>query len=136
MTTEISFPVEFHIAGTPISLQASARSRQLWRERVRIAAKAALPDHPWLTDARIAVTIFYFPEHEPQVDLDNLAKPILDALQTLFYRDDRQVDRLLVQWFDAESRIGDAGDQLAAAVENGRPTVYIRVDDEWSRPTP
>lgn len=138
MATEIAFPVEFHVPGTPVSLQASNRSRERWKAQVAEAAKAGLPETPWLTEPSIAVTVFHFPKAESLVDLDNIAKPILDALTALVYRDDRQVDRLLIQRFDAHhgDELSNPSPRLADALANGRPRVYIRIDDDQSRRAP
>ena len=48
------------------------------------------------------MTIFFFPQAEMQADIDNCAKPILDAMGRFVYADDRQVDRMVVQKFEPE----------------------------------
>jgi hypothetical protein len=58
---EPEFPFEFVVSGTPMSLGSSADSRESWRREVQQASKAVLPEGHWLTDARIAVTLYYFP---------------------------------------------------------------------------
>ena len=44
-------------------------------------------------------TLFYFPAVEMAGDIDNIVKPVLDALGKHIYVDDRQVHRVLVQNF-------------------------------------
>ena len=133
--SEVTFPVEFAIAATPLSLQASTASRQRWQSRLASAAKAALPEWVWLDDRAIAVTIFYFPPAAMQGDIDNIVKPILDSLCTVAYRDDQVVDRVWVQKFEPGSlyTFRDPSPTLAAALETQAPVLYIRIDDGVSR---
>ena len=46
---EIVFPLEFAIAGVPISHQASAFSQDAWKRRVSAAARARLQEGFWAT---------------------------------------------------------------------------------------
>jgi hypothetical protein len=43
MSVEIDFPVEFIVAGTPLS-RGNTRSRAAWQETVKQASYAALPE--------------------------------------------------------------------------------------------
>ncbi len=133
--SEVTFPVEFLIAATPLSLQASTRSRRLWQSRVAEEAKAALPEWVWLDDRAIAVTIFYFPPVAMQGHIDNIVKPILDGLCTVAYRDDQVVDRVWVQKFEPGSLYSfrDPSPTLAAVLDTQAPVLYIRIDDGVSR---
>ena len=133
--SELTFPVEFAIAATPLSLQASAPSRQRWQARVAAAAKAVLPEWVWLDDRAIGVTIFYFPPATMQGDIDNIVKPILDGLCTVAYRDDRVVDRVWVQKFEPGSLFAfrDPSPALAGVLDTPAPVLYIRIDDGVSR---
>jgi crossover junction endodeoxyribonuclease RusA len=95
---QLDFPIEVLVEGTPVSSQAQrAASRAEWRERVREASRLALPDAAWATKAQVAVTLFYFPAAAMEGDIDNIVKPVLDALAPHIYLDDSQVDRILVQ---------------------------------------
>ncbi len=95
MTVEIVFPVEFIVQGTPVSLQAKrAESKVIWKERVKQASYSALPEDHFATDLSLAVTLFYFPDGQMQGDVDNIVKPILDALDKHIYFTDRQVERV------------------------------------------
>jgi Holliday junction resolvase RusA-like endonuclease len=81
MSVEIAFPLEFIVSGTPVSLQAKrGESRTAWKDRVRHASSSSLPEGHFATDAPISVTLFYFPAAEMEGDIDNIVKPILDAL--------------------------------------------------------
>ncbi len=110
---EIVFPIEFVVDGAPVSLQAkSPRSRNVWKDQVKAASKAVLPDGHWASRDRIAVTLFYFPAGPVQGDVDNIVKLILDALGRHIYADDAQVERVVVQKFEPEngSSVESVGD--------------------------
>ena len=131
------FPLEFFIEGTPISLQASARSKDLWRETVRRTASDRVRetvDWSFLEPRGVAVTIYYFPEGEMQGDVDNIVKLILDGMINVAYLDDRIVERVLVQKFEPgiERSFGAATQKLEDALRKTTPVVYIRVDDDLS----
>jgi crossover junction endodeoxyribonuclease RusA len=131
------FPLEFFIEAIPISLQASARSKVLWRAMVRESAHNRVQetvDLSLLDNRRVAVTIFYFPPGEMEGDVDNIVKPILDGMIGVAYPDDRVVERVLVQKFEPETRRSFAGftPKLQDALRTRAPVVYIRVDDDLS----
>lgn len=77
--------------GTPISAQGSADAKRLWKQRVKDAVyrtigSATVPD----IDAAI-VKIAYFYVAAPAADLDNIVKPIQDALVGVTFGNDIQV---------------------------------------------
>ena len=101
MTIEIAFPFEFVVEGTAVSLQAKRpQSIAQWKSEIVEASRAALPEGHFATDAPLAVTLFYFPAAEMQGDVDNIVKPILDAMDRHIYMNDRQIQRILVQKFE------------------------------------
>ena len=127
-------PLEFVVPGTATSRGAKrAASRERWQESVRDAAKKVLPAGHFLLDTPVAVTIYFFPQAEMQADIDNSAKPILDAMSRLIYLDDRQVDRIVVQKFEPgrpfEIR-DEPTDCLAVALAAEDPIVYIKVKED------
>jgi crossover junction endodeoxyribonuclease RusA len=63
-------------------------------------------------------------------DLDNIVKPILDALSNLIYVDDAQVERILVQRFEPGriATFSGPSPKLAEAVAKSGPRLYIKVD--------
>lgn len=128
---EIAFPIEFVVDGVPASLQAGARSRQAWMARVRQASLSALPEGHFASAVPLAVTLFVFSELAGGPDLDNLIKPVLDALNRHIYLDDGQVERILVQRFKPGLRYRfDRSPLLTIASVGPRPTLYIRVSDD------
>lgn len=127
---EIQFPVEVVVQGVPLSLQASAQSRERWRERIRAVARAELPDFYFAAEAPIKVTIYYFPDAPMGGDIDNIVKPILDSLSRFVYVDDIQVERVWVQKFEPGRlfTFKDPSPRLAEALETEGPRVYLQVD--------
>ncbi len=78
------------------------------------------------------MTILYFPPATMTGDIDNIVKPILDALRPGIYLDDQQVARVWVQKFEPESAVSFSSptSRLLEALERPRPLVYIRVDSD------
>ncbi|MBY3050557.1 MULTISPECIES: RusA family crossover junction endodeoxyribonuclease [Rhizobium] len=125
-------PFEFNVIGTPVSSQSVlAAARQEWKTRVAEAAARALPEGAWSFDeARLAVTLFYFPQAAMTGDIDNIVKLTLDAMIPSIYLDDSLVDRVLVQRFDPETKaaFSNPSDTLVQALGSEDPILYIRVD--------
>jgi hypothetical protein len=69
-----------------------------------------------------------------QGDVDNIMKPIIDALINIAYLDDNDVERVIVQKFEPQTDwvIADPSEQLALALDTDLPVVYVRVDDDLS----
>ncbi len=87
-------PFEFVIDGPPVSQQA--RRRELireWKEEVERVARLQWDTTPPF-DGQVMVTISYFFENV-LLDVDNIPKPVLDALHGLVYADDSLVTDLL-----------------------------------------
>jgi crossover junction endodeoxyribonuclease RusA len=119
--------LEFVVMGTPMSAQASSEARRLWRERVRERAAAVAGDEPPLLDA-VVLRVAYFYVGAPAADLDNIVKPIQDALQGIAYDDDIAVIDLI-----ASMRPKDGSDLipmspvLATGFAGNSDFVYIAV---------
>lgn len=65
--------------------------------KAEVEAAFILSEHPGLGDARINLIVFLHPPDKRVRDIDNIAKPLLDALtQAGVFDDDGQVDRLLI----------------------------------------
>ncbi len=131
MSVEIEFPIEFIVEGVPVSLQAKrAKTRENWVKRVRAAAAAQLPDNHFATEHPIEVTIFNFSDAKIETDLDNVIKPIRDALSGCIYIDDSQVEELVVQRFEPGRPIvlQDPSETLLEARGMMGPRVYIKIE--------
>lgn len=134
-------PVESHstdaalfdvcVHGQPISGQTARRDLlDAWKQRVRWACEARWNSPPLQGNVRLRVTFY---GERVRIDVDNLKKPIQDALQGLVYLDDRQVT-------DSEGRRRDINNAfrvrymsaaLALAFSDGRPFVHIEI---WADP--
>jgi hypothetical protein len=68
-------------------------------------------------------------------DIDNIVKPILDALEKLIYVEDNQVARVWVEKFepDTTAAFSEPTPTLAATLDLDTPVVYVRVDDADSK---
>jgi len=126
--------MEFIVVGAPRSANANPRSRRRWRERVARAARERLREEDGPTAQDVAVLIIYFYHGETTLDVDNIAKSLLDGLKGVLFRDDRQVSELVVR----KSRLGaglsltGASLYLLDAVErmsqDASDFVYVRVN--------
>ena len=126
------FPVELLIEAVPLSLQASPISRETWKGLIRTVIDETINPGRWATESPVSVTILYFPDGPMTGDIDNIVKPILDALMPRIYVDDSQVERVWVQKFERERsfQIEDPTAKLAGAIDTEPPVVYIRIDNE------
>jgi hypothetical protein len=78
----------FWVAGVPRSLQATRKAD--YTESIRQAAKQSIGKP--LKTPRIDIDIvFACKDRNLRADVDNVAKPVLDALKDVLYDDDRQV---------------------------------------------
>jgi len=133
MSVEIDFPLEFVVPGTPVSLQTKrADTRLACRAKVKAASSASLPEGHFSATSPIAVTLFYFPETEMQGDIDNIVKPVLDALSRHVYADDRQVERVWVQKFEPGRIFAftDPSAVLEEALRGSKPLLFVRIHDD------
>lgn len=130
---DIQFPIEFLVHGTPVSLQAKrSASREQWKERVKVASCSVIPSPHLASAERIAVTLFYLPIDSMQGDVDNIVKPILDALSRHIYIDDQQVERVLVQKFEPGNvfTFNQPTPKFAEALESDRPVLYVKISSD------
>ena len=90
-----------------------------------------MPEGFWAATGRIAVTLFYFPDSLLEGDIDNIVKPILDALGRHIYMDDHQVERILAQKFEPGNvfEFRSPSGTLFEAIGRKKPILYVRVSD-------
>ena len=96
--------MDFFVAGKPV---AKARPRvgkhgtytpantREWEELVAWSAKAKMGATEPMQE-RLRVHLVFFGASKIS-DLDNLAKSVLDAMNGLVYKDDSQIDRLVIE---------------------------------------
>jgi len=130
---EIEFPIEFLVQGTPVSLQRKRRAAVTeWQERVRAASTTAIPASHRASEGRIAVTLYYLPGEPMEGDIDNIIKPILDALCRHIYIDDKQVERVVVQKFEPGNifNFTRPTTTFVMALTHAKPVLYVRISDD------
>ena len=103
-----------------------------WKARVIDASRSILPEGHFATENPIAATLFYFPAAEMAGDIDNIVKPVLDALGNHIYVDDRQVHRVLVQKFEPGNVFGFGAPSptLQDALNSAKPILYVRLSND------
>ena len=122
--------LEFVVLGQPVSNQSPGLNLTAWRGTVATAAALNWPN-PLLTGDLKAILINFYTGASPSVDVDNMSKPILDAMQNIVYGDDRQI----VQAEIAHLKIGAAFAIMGVrpiivnSIQSGNPFVYIRIED-------
>ena len=122
-------PFEFVIDGPPVSQQTRRRERvRQWRDEVRRVAEQYWPAEELPVTGPIMLTITYFYD-SISMDVDNLPKPILDALKELVYLDDEQVTDVLCRKRDLnrDLRVENPSSILADGLSRGNEFLYIVV---------
>lgn len=113
----MALPFEFVIVRDPVSQQARRRDlvRQ-WVQQVRREAEQHWNNEDSPHGGAVMLTITYFYDRI-DLDVDNIPKPIMDALKGLAYSDDGQVTDMLcrkrdvhddLQFLDSSQIITDA----------------------------
>jgi len=122
-------PFEFYLDGPPLS-QNTRNKRRLnaWKKRVRREASARWPagEAPVTTEVSVKITYFYNSESP---DVDNMIKPIQDALKGIVYEDDSQVGDTSSRKsrIDGVFKISGVSPELAVRLARGRDFVRVRV---------
>ena len=121
-------PFEMIMEQAPVSSQTRRRQRfHEWRQDLERAARLV-----WDTETPVAVPVLvkitYFFDGTP-VDVDNIPKPILDALKGLVFQDDSQVYDLLCRKRNRADnlRIEGPSQDLLDALNNSRQVLHIKV---------
>ncbi len=80
--------VEFALPLRPVSLQAKNRANlQAWKSLVGVVARMAGAGPP-LTKGKVHLTIVFRCYERAPIDVDNIIKPIQDALRNIVYKND------------------------------------------------
>jgi crossover junction endodeoxyribonuclease RusA len=128
----LPFPLEFIVPGTPVSLQGSPRGRNAWKALVNQISQANCPADITQNQVPLHVSIYYFCAAPMQGDVDNIIKPILDAMCGTAYVDDQCVASLIVRKVEPGQpvQVTNPSPILANALTSAKPLVYIRVSDD------
>lgn len=123
-------PFEFVIDGPPVSQQARRRSRvKEWTQQVQsVVERRWETEPPFVGEVMVTITYLY---EGASLDVDNISKPILDALKGLVYSDDTQVSDLLCRKRDLKGdlRIQDPSLLLLKTLEHSEQFLHIIVDN-------
>jgi crossover junction endodeoxyribonuclease RusA len=123
-------PVEFVVFGVPASSQSANKARKhSWVSAVKAAAQAQWTIPP--VDVKVKVTITHYQRGGTLPDVDNMAKPILDAITGTVWVDDRQVDSATPGRVDLDGmyRIAGLSMVLAEGFSRDEPFVHVRIED-------
>ena len=123
-------PFEFVVDGPPVSQQTRRRERyHAWKDEVRRVAEESWPRSELPVADPVALSIVYF-YSETAMDVDNIPKPISDALKGLVYVDDSQVNDVVCRRRDLSSglRVIAPSPVLADGFARGGEFLYISVD--------
>jgi len=124
-------PFEFTIKGPPVSAQTRNRPRlQAWKQDVRNAAVAALPAGTVPSNANVSVVITYYYDGETP-DVDNIIKPIQDALIGVVFIDDNQVTetKSRKRQINGSYKIRGVSSVLLIAFASGDDFLHIKVSE-------
>jgi crossover junction endodeoxyribonuclease RusA len=134
---DIDLPFEFAVPGVPVSQQSKASSITAWKSIVQRAALVERRAEAFTTAQPVTVTMFFVFKEPMAGDLDNIIKPILDALNGVIYIDDQQVERITIERSAELSTPANMATQTAAQIlrDLEPPYLYVRVDhyDERSQ---
>jgi crossover junction endodeoxyribonuclease RusA len=129
-TSGNGLPVEFIVTGVPASSQAKNLERKRkWMADVRQAAQAVWSDSPLGTKVRVGIT--YYVRGGKLPDVDNMAKPILDAITSTVWVDDIQVDSVRSGRVDLDGlfRLSGLSVALLEGFHQNQPFVHVRIVD-------
>lgn len=95
----------FAVLGLPVSQQANSKSKRRYQTTVAKAASNSVVS-PIQADERIKIEIDWFSEgFQNKPDVDNIIKPIQDALKGIAFADDNQVVSVEIRRHDTTSII-------------------------------
>jgi hypothetical protein len=127
--------LEFVVPGPPISNQQSTPTGKLnlaaWHSVIAGTVAPLWGTKPILTGELKAVIINFFAGNMPSVDVDNLSKPILDEMQKVVYKNDRQIRQAEITHvkIGAAFSIMGVSKILVNAIQAGSQFVYVRIED-------
>ncbi len=124
-------PFEFIVDGPPVSQQTRrGEKRRDWIAKVRQEAQRYWSGDPAPVAEPIMLTITYFYD-SVSVDVDNVIKPIQDALKGLVYDDDVQVTDVLSRRRNlyGDFRVENLSSVLAEGFSRGNEFLHIVVEE-------
>jgi len=90
----------FPVIGSPVSQQGSPKSKRQYQTTVTKAASNSVVN-PVRGGERVKIEIDWFSEgFQNKPDVDNIIKPIQDALKGIVFEDDNQVESIVARKHD------------------------------------
>jgi hypothetical protein len=122
-------PWDCVVLGIPKSVQAKASSIQRWKAEVRAAAAKAWPPDSPPFDHEVQIHVTYYHDGAP-LDVDNMLKPIQDALCGVVYADDKQLTDTHghLRDLNAQYRVRGLTEAQARGFTSNGPFVHIRIE--------
>lgn len=97
-TDESGLIFDFIVTGQPRT--GKSKSMQSWKDKVAEAARGDWPNERPLFATEAAVVIIFFFNQATNLDIDNIVKPILDALVGTVIVDDGLVSQVIARKTD------------------------------------
>ncbi len=122
---------EFIVDGPPVSQQTRRRKRlKAWKENVRREAEKYWTSKQKTATGLVMLQITYFYD-SIAIDVDNIIKPIQDAIIGLAYVDDNQISDVFVRKrnLSGNFRIENMTSILAEGFARGNEFLHIVVTD-------
>jgi crossover junction endodeoxyribonuclease RusA len=122
---------EFVIPGIPRTSQTKrATTREEWRQKVANAATNSLAGHMHYFDGDCSVIVIYFYTESTELDVDGIAKLILDSLKQILFDDDNIVAQVLTRKSDQVGlALTNPPAVLADALGTFQNLVYVRIHE-------
>lgn len=96
---KLSNPIEFAVIGRPASVNAGTQNKNNWKAIVANAAKNAISSTYIKNGGEVEVKIFFYPENNQYIDIDNGLKYTIDGFAELLIVNDRNVTRIISERF-------------------------------------
>jgi crossover junction endodeoxyribonuclease RusA len=124
-------PFEFIVIGTPVSQQTKDKKKlRIWKANVQAGAKKRWPNGESPLNQPVQVFVVYYYEGEA-LDVDNMIKPIQDALKGLIYEDDCVVtdNHPAKRDLNGSFRVKGMSPVLAEGFCSGNEFIHVKVLD-------
>ncbi len=120
----------FAVIGTPVSSQGSSESKRKYQKTVTEAASKNVVN-PVKGNERIRIEIDWFSEgFQNKPDVDNMVKPVQDALKGILFVDDDQVVSVEARKHDIRSAIHFTDEPLCVIeplMSGHKEYIFVRI---------
>ena len=122
-------PLEFTLDGPPVSVQTRNKRRlKSWKAAVKSAAQRQLSATSLIVSDQVTISMTYYYDGDSP-DVDNIIKPVQDALIGVIYNDDDQVveTKSRKRSINGSYKIRGVSAVLLNAFSNGNDFLHIKV---------